>query len=65
LLSFDPQVVTRVQDVLLEELHAYNFADPRRYEALNLALSTSVSAQPIAGNPADEIASLPLSEGGS
>jgi hypothetical protein len=65
LLSFDPQVVARVQDLLLEELNAYYFADPSRYDELSLALSASVSAQPIAENPSDDFAPLPLGEGGT
>jgi hypothetical protein len=60
-LSFDPDVVSRVQDILLKELPAYGYAHDREYDELNLALSTPVSSLSDPESLSDDgrIASLP------
>jgi hypothetical protein len=54
-------VVSRVQDILLDELHAYYFTDLQRYEELRLAFSTCVSSQSLVENPSLDTALLPFS----
>ncbi|MBT3072034.1 hypothetical protein KKP04_14320 [Rhodomicrobium sp. Az07] len=61
LLSIDPQVVARVQDMLINGLGAYNIADSRRYDELMLALSIPFPPQNRAENLIQNNASPPFS----
>jgi len=55
ILSFDPQVVSRVRDILVEELPSYVFSGSERYDELIFALSTSTTPSPVAENLNDNV----------
>ena len=61
LLSFDPQVVSRVQDALLEEIPAYSLAN-KQYDELSLALSTPFSSPSDAEGASADVTARPMSD---